>query len=157
MPSQLVILPVIIPLLAAVVNMLVHRPRRTQRQVDIAALILNVVVAAVLLTSVYNGPGNTPDVLTSQMGNWPAPFGVSVVVDVFAATLLLVTACVFLGVYVFGLTQMPPRFSGGYFYTLVPMLLVGVNWAFIAGDVFNLFVSFEIMLLASYSLLTSGT
>ena len=98
-----------------------------------------------------------PVVLVSQMGNWPAPFGITVAADLFSATLLCVTAAVATGVYLYVLTQTPLWFTGGYFHTTFPLLVLGVTWAFLAGDLFNLFVSFEVMLLASYSLLVAGT
>ena len=155
MPSHLVILPVLIPLIAGVVNVFLKEPRSLQRRVVMVALLLNLACSLGLLWTVLGG--TQPSILVSQMGNWPAPFGITVVVDGTSALLLATSAVVAVGAFWFGLSQLPPRFTGGYFYTLIPMLIVSVNWAFIAGDVFNLFVSFEILLLVSYTLLTSGT
>ena len=156
-PARLIVLPVLIPLVAGVVNVLVHKPRSAQKAVNVAALLLNVAAAFWIFFSVYAGPGLPPRVIDSQMGNWPAPYGISVTVDTLSASLLVVTSLVALLAYVWCLTQMPARFEGGYFHALFPLLLLGVDWAFVAGDLFNLFVSFEVMLMASYALLVVGT
>ena len=139
------------------VNVLLHRSRRAEMAFNVAALLGNLMASLWMLATVYHGPDRPAGVIVSQMGNWPAPFGISVVADAFAATLLCVTAVVALAVYLYVLTQTPVRFTGGYFHALFPALVVGVNWAFLSGDLFNLFVSFEVMLLASYSLLVVGT
>ena len=157
LPPRLIVLPVLIPLVAGVVNVLVHKPRAAQKIVNVAALVFNVAAAFWIFFSVYAGPGAGPHVIDSQMGNWPAPYGISVTVDVLSASLLVVTSLVALFAYGWCLTQMPPRFEGGYFHALFPLLILGVDWAFVAGDLFNLFVSFEVMLMASYALLVVGT
>lgn len=157
MPSQLVILPILLPLLAAVVNLLLHRSKPVQATTNLVAMTLSLASAIWIVITIYNGPDLPAGVMTSQMGNWPAPFGITVAADMFAALLLCVAGAVAIGVYLYALSQTPVRFQGGYFHTLFPLLLLGVNWAFLAGDLFNLFVSFEVMLLASYSLMTVGT
>ena len=161
MPSTLVILPILIPLAAVVLNLLLHRPRKAEVFVNAVALTGSLGASLAILFTVYT-PGGAESgveagVMVSQMGNWPAPFGISVVADAFAATLLCVTGAVALAVYLYVLSQTPVRFTGGYFHALFPALVLGVNWAFLSGDLFNLFVSFEVMLLASYSLLVVGT
>jgi multicomponent Na+:H+ antiporter subunit D len=140
-----------------VVNLIFHRPRSIQPVVNLIALTLSLGASIWMLLSVYNGAGERPDVLASQIGNWPAPFGITVVGDVLAASLLSMSAAVGLVVYAYVLSQTPARFTGGYFHALFPALICGVNWSFLAADLFNLFVAFEVMLLASYSLLVAGT
>ena len=110
------------------VNLLVHKPRAAQMAVNVVALALTLAASLWMLYTVHPG-----GVMASQMGNWPAPFGVTAVADGFSATLLCVTAAVALGVYCYLLTQTPVRFTGGYFHSLYPLLILGVNWAFIAG------------------------
>ncbi len=146
-----------LPLAASVINLLLHKQRRLGAGVNVVALVATLAASVWCLTTVYHGPYVPAGVVVSQMGNWPAPFGISVVADAFAAVLLSFTAVVTLVVYVYSLTQSPARFTGGYYHALFPALACGVNWAFLAGDFFNLFVSFEVMLLASYSLLVAGT
>ncbi|MEM7807796.1 MAG: proton-conducting transporter membrane subunit [Planctomycetota bacterium] len=153
MPNTLVILPILLPLMAAVVNLLIHHRRWVQAGVGLAGLTLTLLSSIWLLATALGGTG----VVVSQMGNWPAPFGISVVADLFGGTLVCVASAVSLAVYGYALSQTPTRFTGGYFNVLFPLLVCGVNWAFLTGDLFNLFVSFEVMLLASYCLLTIGT
>ncbi len=157
MPNQLVILPILLPFAAGVANLLVHNQRRAQAAINLAALFLTLLSALWIAASTYAGPDVAGRVMTSQMGNWPAPFGITVACDLFSAMLLCVSAVVAMGVYLYVLSQTPLRFAGGYFHAVFPLLLLGVNWAFVAGDLFNLFVAFEVMLLASYTLLIVGT
>ena len=148
---------VVIPFAAGIINIALHRWRTAQRAVGAFALAMNLALALAALATVYQGEDQAGGVLVSQMGNWPAPFGISVVVDPLAAVMLSVTAAVTFFVYLYALSQLPPRFEGGYFHALYQLLLLGVNWAFVTGDIFNLFVGFEIMLMASYVLMASGT
>ncbi len=157
MPATLVILPILLPLLAGVINLLIHRHRRATAAVALTSLVLSLLASIWMVGSLYNGPDNIGGVMASQIGNWPAPFGITVIADLFAACLLAVTGLVTSVAYAHSLSQTPARFAGGYVNALLPMMVAGVNWAFVAGDLFNLFVSFEVLLLASYGLLVSGT
>ncbi|MEM6561484.1 MAG: proton-conducting transporter membrane subunit, partial [Planctomycetota bacterium] len=147
-----IVIFVMLPMVAAVLMLLLHAYRTAQRIIGVFALLANLTAAISTVGAVADGT-----VLTSQMGNWPAPFGISVIVDMLSAILLSVTAAVMLAVYVYSLAELPKRFAGGYFDALYLLLLMGVNWAFITADLFNLFVSFEIFLLASYGILILGT
>lgn len=152
-----IILFALIPLLTGALNVALHRRRSAQRIVGTLALAANLALALATLFTVYRGANEVGGVLVSQMGNWPAPFGITVAVDVLSAVMLAVTGAVTLGVYLYALSQLPDRFEGGYFHATYPLLLLGVNWAFITGDLFNLFVAFEIMLMSSYVLMSAGT
>ena len=147
----------LIPLLAGTLNIALHRWRGAQRIVGAAALVANLALALAALLTVYHGADEAGGVLVSQMGNWPAPYGITIAVDALAAVMLAVTGAVILGVYLYALSQLPDRFEGGYFHSTYLFLLLGVNWAFITGDLFNLFVAFEIMLMSSYVLMAAGT
>ena len=148
---------ILLPMCAGIFNAALHRRRRFQRGVGTVLLGANLVLALLALATVYRGEHSAGGVLVSQMGNWPAPFGITIVVDALSAVMLCVTAAVTFFVYLYILTQLAPRFEGGYFHSVYPLLLLGVNWAFITGDLFNLFVAFEIMLTASYVLAIAGT
>ena len=152
-----VILYVLVPFFAGTVNVALHRFRNVQRAIVAAALAANLVLALAGLATVYRGEHATGGVLVTQMGNWPAPFGITLVLDPLAAVMLSVTAAVTLFVYLYALSQLAHRFEGGYFHAMYPFLLLGVNWAFVTGDLFNLFVAFEIMLMSSYVLMSAGT
>jgi multicomponent Na+:H+ antiporter subunit D len=148
---------VLVPFLAGIVNIALYRWRPAQRYVGALALLANLALAVATLATVYVGEDRAGVVLVSQMGNWPAPFGITVVVDALSATMLGVTAAVTFFVYLYALSQLAARFEGGYFHAVFQFLLLGVNWAFITGDIFNLFVAFEIMLMSSYVLMAGGT
>ena len=157
LPERFAVLVVVVPMLTALVALLLHDFRRSQHVVGTVGLSLNLAAALWSLVTVCPDPGGVGRVLSTQMGNWPAPFGISVVIDTLSATLLSVTGFLTLCVYVYCLKQLPGRFAGGYFQPLYHFLLLGVNWAFVTGDLFNLFVSFEILLMASYAILVVGT
>lgn len=151
-------LPVLIPLAAGIFCLLSYRRLGLQRFAGALALLANLAAAVALLWRVLpEEPDAAARVLVVQVGNWPAPFGISVVIDTLSAALLCVTAVVALATKLFIGTEASLRFTSGYFHPLFQMLVLGVNWAFIAGDLFNLFVSFEVMLMASYVLLVIGT
>ena len=157
MPQHLIILFVLVPMAAGVGCIFLHRSRLAQRAWGGLALCTTVGLAVWALATVYHGPGAAGGVLVSQMGNWPAPYGITIAVDPLSAVMLLTSAVVSLGVFLYCLTQLSPRFEGGYFHPLFHLLLFGVNWSFVTGDLFNLFVAFEIMLMSSYALFIVGT
>jgi multicomponent Na+:H+ antiporter subunit D len=157
MNPHLIILFVLMPLVAGICNIALHRHRRAQKVVAAVALTANAVLAVVTLLSLQVADDAPARVLVTQMGNWPAPYGITVAVDALSGVMLSVTALVVLGVYLYAVTQLEARFEGGYFHAMYMLLLLGVNWAFVTGDLFNLFVAFEIMLMASYVILCAGT
>ena len=164
MPNHLIILFVLLPMAAGIVTMLIHKRRRLQRGVGLVALAANAGFTWwALLTVVeggwafYSGTGSAnAHILVSQMGNWPAPFGISIVVDPMAALMLAVSSLVSLAVFIYCICQFNEQHEGGYFHPLYHLLIFGVQWSFITGDVFNLFVAFEIMLMASYAMFVVG-
>jgi len=156
MPQHLIILLVLVPMIAGILTLLSHRSQLLQQVFGVAALLANVGVAIWALTTVLPG-GEQSRVLASQLGNWPAPFGISIVVDPLSAIMMAIAAIVCFAVFIYCIFQMPPRFRGGYFHPLYHFLVFGVQWSFITGDLFNLFVAFEIMLMASYAMFCIGT
>jgi multicomponent Na+:H+ antiporter subunit D len=90
------------------------------------------------------------------MGNWPAPYGITFVADLFSAIMLIMSGLVGLMIAIYAtstINKFSQRFS---FFPLINALLMGVNGAFLTGDVFNLYVWFEVMILASFVLITIG-
>ena len=153
--SPLVPAVVLIPLLSAALTLLVgHRPH-LQRLVAIVSLSIVLVVSAVLLVVV---DGSSP--LVVEVGGWAAPFGIVLVVDRLAALMLTVSSVVLLAVLLFsagqGLADGDDETPVSIYYPTYLILATGVFNAFIAGDLFNLYVGFEILLVASYVLITLG-
>ena len=149
--STLLILPVLIPLLSATLGLVVSRWQRAQAAVGVAGSVALLAAAVALLQAV-----NRHGVLAATMGSWPAPMGITLVADTLAALMVLLAAVTGLAVAVYALSDIDrPRRQAG-FYPLLHGLLLGVCCAFITGDAFNLYVCFEIMLMASFVLLALG-
>jgi multicomponent Na+:H+ antiporter subunit D len=153
--NLLVPLPVILPLFAAGLNLMLHRRQRAQRLVSTLTLAVVVTIAALLL---HQADTEGPQVM--WIGAWPEPLGISLVADRVSALMLLVSATVTLAVMVFsigqGMTSDTNETPMSIYHPTFLVLVAGVANSFLAGDLFNLFVSFEILLFASYVLLTLG-
>ncbi len=155
MNPHLIVLFIAVPLVAGIGALLLHGRRSTQRLWGVGMLGVNVAVAVWGLGTVLSEPGGT--LLVSQMGNWPAPFGITIVLDPLAALMLAIESVVCLAVFLYCLHHLPDRFAGGFFQPLFHLLMLGVQWSFLTADLFNLFVAFEIMLMASYAMFVLGT
>src|SRR3954469_14392158 len=153
--TWLVPLPVILPLLGAGLTLTLSRRPALQRAVSTTVLVAVVVIAATLL---YQTDRHGPQVL--WIGAWPEPLGISLVADRLSALMLLVSAVVTLAVLVYsigqGMTGDERDTPLTIYHPTFLVLAAGVSNAFLAGDLFNMFVSFEMLLFASYVLLTLG-
>jgi len=155
MISVLTPLPVLLPLLGAACTLLVGHHPRTQRTISIAVLTAVLAVSvALLLQADAVGP------TAVSVGGWPVPLGIVLVVDRLSALMLVVASTVALGVLWFAVGQGSADGSEetplSIFHPTFLVLIAGVSNAFLAGDLFNLYVGFEILLMASYVLLTLG-
>jgi multicomponent Na+:H+ antiporter subunit D len=153
--TLLLVLPLVTPLLAAALCLLAWRSARVQRRIGVLGGAVLLAAALALFGAVAAAPGR---VLTLQVGGWPAPFGITLVADLLAALLVVLAALV--GVIVLLYSVVPAgiddrREAFGY-YPLTLVLLMGVCGAFLTGDLFNLYVWFEVLLIASFVLLTLG-
>ncbi|HEX2119920.1 MAG TPA: Na+/H+ antiporter subunit D [Acidimicrobiales bacterium] len=149
--TWLVPLPIVLPLLGAALSVQVGRSRVAQRVIGVSVLSSVVVVAAVLLVEVdRNGT------IVSRAGDWPAPMGIVLVADRLAATMLVVASLMLLGVLVYAIAEPGAERNHVGFQSVYLVLAAGVSASFLTGDLFNLFVAFEMMLTASYVLMTLG-
>ena len=149
--NWLVPLPIVLPLAGAAVSILVGRSRVAQRVVGISVLAALVVVSIVLLVQVdRNGT------LVVHAGGRPAPLGITLVADRFAAVLLAVAEITLFAVLVYAIGEPGTERNHVGFQSAYLVLAAGVGASFLTGDLFNLFVAFEMMLTASYVLLTMG-
>ncbi|MBO0855620.1 MAG: Na+/H+ antiporter subunit D [Nocardia sp.] len=148
-------LPVLIPLLTAAATLIVGRRPRIQQTISVAALTAMAVVSALLLYL-----ADRHGMAALQVGRRPTPIGITLVVDRLSAGMLLVSAIVLLAVLVFaigqGVKDGSDRQPTSIFQPTYLILAAGVSIAFLAGDLFNLFVGFEVLLGASFVLLTLG-
>jgi multicomponent Na+:H+ antiporter subunit D len=161
--NALVPLPAVLPLLAAGLSLMLTRFPRAQRSISVVVLA-GVLATAVALLVAADRDGT----IAVQAGGWPVPVGITLVADRLSALLLTVSSAVTLVVLVYAIGQGVADESGGgaddertppsVFHPAYLVLTAGVALAFLSGDLFNLFVAFEVLLSASYVLLTlNGT
>ncbi|WP_431797444.1 Na+/H+ antiporter subunit D [Microbacterium kunmingense] len=146
-----------LPLLGAALALVAGRHRRTQVAISIVTLTTVTVIAAILLVVVDQGG----DALAVSVGDWPIPFGIVLYVDRLSALLIVVSSIVLLAVLLFsvgqGAADNDDETPVSIFHPSYLLLAAGIFTAFIAGDLFNLYVGFEILLVASYVLITLGS
>jgi multicomponent Na+:H+ antiporter subunit D len=147
--NELVILPLIIPLLTGAAALIRYRDAR--RAAVRIGLLLNLAVCILLLIG-----EQTDGTLVSQMAGRPAPFGISLVIDPLSGIMLVITAVIALAVTVYAQATIDVNRERFEFFPLIALLVMGINFAFLTGDIFTLYVAFEVMLMASFVLLTLG-
>ncbi|GAA1346451.1 Na+/H+ antiporter subunit D [Arthrobacter roseus] len=148
-------LPVVLPFLGAALAFLLIRKPKLQRRISAAVLTLTLIIEVLLLLNAWEYGAQAVN-----LGNWAAPFGITLVVDRLSALMLVVSTAVSLAVLVYATGQ--GQVDGdedapvSIFHPTYLILVAGVSNAFLAGDLFNLYVGFEILLTASYVLMTLG-
>jgi multicomponent K+:H+ antiporter subunit D len=148
--SHWILIPLLLPLSAGMINLLLIRKGVfTQRLVSIVTACALLAATLFLLTGANDG-----HIEIYQLGNWPAPFGIVLVLDRLSALMLALTALLALPVLLHACCGDDLR--GRDFHVLYPLQILGINGAFLTGDLFNLFVFFEILLIASYCLAMHG-
>jgi multicomponent Na+:H+ antiporter subunit D len=143
---------VAVPLLCAGLTVLVGRRLLIQRLIAGFGVGFVVVVAIALLIEVDGGQP-----VVAQIGGWPAPIGITLIADRFAAIVLSVSSAMLLAVMAYALVQLDRDAIDWWFHAKYLVLTAGVVLSLLTGDLFNLFVGFEMMLIASYVLLTVRT
>jgi multicomponent K+:H+ antiporter subunit D len=152
-PAHLVIAPILIPLLAGAFMLFFDdRERRVKLALALASIGASAIAAILLLLRVQ-ASGQEAAILY-LLGNWPAPFAINLVADRLASILLVVTGLLALPAVIFASERWER--AGPHFHSLSQFLLVGINGSFLTGDLFNLFVFFEVLLAASYGLVLHG-
>ena len=155
--SHLILTPIVLPLVAGTLMLLFDRRRRSPRAaIGLSSVIALMATAATLLYLSWTedaGAAFRPSVYL--LGNWPAPYGIVLVLDQLSALMLVLTSILALASLVFSLARW--HRAGVHFHPLFQFLLMGLNGAFLTGDLFNLFVFFEVTLAASYGLVLHGS
>jgi multicomponent Na+:H+ antiporter subunit D len=149
--NVLVVLPLLIPLVAAAASLMAWGNSRLQRWLGVIGTGALAVVGIALLLEV-----RTHGILVVEVGNWPAPFGIVLVADLLSAIMVLVTGIIGFAVALYSLATVEARHEAFGYFPLLQILLLGVCGAFLTGDIFNLYVWFEVMLIASFVLLALG-
>lgn len=149
--AHLPIAPILLPLVAGAVLLLLDESRRRLK----AGLAVASMVALVALSFALLRRADGPVALVYALGAWPAPFGIVLVADRLAAAMVMVSSLLGLAATVYSTARWDR--GGARLHALVQFLLTGLNGAFLTGDLFNLFVFFELLLAASYGLALHGS
>ena len=144
------LIPILIPLLFMILHLVIRKSRILGVMAVSGSVLLLASSVFILAEVIDNG------ILSTVAGGWEAPFGISLVVDPMSALFLLITSIIAIAISVYALKFQEGRIYLPKFYFFFYTLLLGVNGAFITGDIFNLYVWFEIMLLSSFVLITLG-
>jgi multicomponent Na+:H+ antiporter subunit D len=150
MSDLLLVAPLLVPLLSAIAGVLGWGRAGLQRTVGVAGAAALLLAAGALFLEVQ-----AAGVLALQVGSWAAPFGITLAADLLAALMIGVTALVGLAVSLYATTEVDDQSLAAGFFPFLHVLLLGVCGAFLTADLFNLYVWFEVMLLASFVLLVS--
>ena len=142
------VLPILVPLSTAAVLMLAPKRPLLQRWIALAGSILLLASAVIVFWRVDAG-----GIQVLQVGAWPAPFGITLVADLVAAMLVLAVGVVGVAITAAAFAGVDPRREAFGYHPLIMILLMGVAGAFLTGDLFNLYVWFEVMLVASFVLM----
>ena len=148
MNELLALLPVIVPLTAAVVAVALRRRHRLQSAWSFGAMLTSLVFAALLLADVW-GQGRP---LVFQLGAWPAPFGIALVGDLLSALMVVMCQLVLAGGFLYALGCRDQCAQYPMFYPLFLLLATGLTGAMLTGDLFNLFVFAELLVFSGAAL-----
>ena len=152
MPTNILpILPIIFPLIAAIVMLSLWRHYRMQRTVNVISSIINLGVAITLFAETLKF-----DLLVFYSGGWVAPFGITLVSDTLSSVMVLISAVILFVISIYSLSSIDERRQSFGYFPLIYFMIVGINGAFLTGDIFNLYVWFEVMLISSFVLLVLG-
>nr|WP_286177378.1 Na+/H+ antiporter subunit D [Rhodopirellula sp. JC639] len=144
-------MPIAIPLATMAISLLAWKSIAAQKWLGLAGSVLLFFSAAALMWLV-----DRDEILVLQVGRWPAPFGITLVADRLSSIMVMLAGVVLFAVTLYSLATIDDRRVDYGFFPLIHLLLMGVCGAFLTGDLFNLYVWFEVMLIASFVLLTLG-
>ncbi|MEX2214093.1 MAG: proton-conducting transporter membrane subunit [Phycisphaeraceae bacterium] len=148
---NLLILPILIPWLSAMVLALLRGNPRLERAF---AIISTAGLTAFVFWLLFHVDAN--GIQTTVLGGWNAPWGIVLVADRLACIMLCLSCGVGLIALIYSCFTVTPRQQNYFFFPLFQVVLTGVNWSFITGDIFNLFVAYEVMLMGSYGIMMVG-
>lgn len=151
--KQIIILfPLIIPLLTAILTLFFRYSKTVNSVISIVGSSLLFLVTIIFLFPFILENG----IITTQIAGWKAPFGITIVIDMLSAMMLTIASFVGLMVNIYSLQNINAKKKKFGFYVFFHFLMMAVNGVFLAGDIFNLYVWFEVMLISSFVLLVLG-
>ncbi|MHC5231886.1 monovalent cation/H+ antiporter subunit D [Brucella sp. LJL56] len=151
--THLIVAPIVLPLVTAAILLLFDERNRKLKMAINSISTLGLIGIAITLAGMASD--KAPNALVYLIGNWPAPFGIVLVLDRLAALMLMLTSLLGMASLSFAFAHWHK--ASPHFHTIFQLLLMGLNGAFLTGDLFNLFVFFEVMLAASYGLALHGS
>lgn len=151
MMNNIIVMPMIIPLLTGIILIFLRSYTKTQRVFSILSSIATVVVSLVILNRIQH-----EGILRLDFGGWLPPYGILFVADSFSTLLVVTTSIVTSILLIYAFSSIGKQHEHMFFYPFIFFLVAGVNGSFLTGDLFNMFVCFEVMLLSSYVLITMG-
>lgn len=146
-----ILIVLMIPLFAGILSLFFSGRKQLQQYTFLVSTFLMIIAAGFLLESV-----NTGGIIVLQSAGWEAPFGISLVADLLSAIMVLLTAVIGFAVSIYAFSEIDPHRVRFGFYPLMNFLVFSVCGAFLTGDVFNLYVWFEMMLISSFVLMVLG-
>ncbi|WP_070120745.1 Na+/H+ antiporter subunit D [Bacillus marinisedimentorum] len=149
--SNLAILPILIPFVTAIAAAFFHKNLPLTRWITGIMVFVNLAVTLYVTTVAFS-----QGAIVLETGGWAAPYGIILVADKLAMTLVTTTNIIAVAAFFFAKVSLDEQRQHFYFYTFFQLLIAGVSGAFITGDLFNLFVFFEVLLMASYGLIVLG-
>ncbi len=151
MISNTILFPVLVHMLIAILLIFFWRKVKTQKIISVIGNLFALLLSIEVFYLTWNS-----GIQTTQAGDWKAPFGITFVADVFSSTMVLLTGIAGVAVGLFSTISIRRERMKYGFYPIFHLLLMGLNGAFLTGDIFNLFVWFEIIIISSFVLLTLG-
>ncbi len=150
---MIIMAPFLASLIAAIILFIVPaRYSAIKKAIFITFQAVCFCAALYLFNNVYEG-----GIVMMQMASWPAPFGITFVADLFSAIMVLAVTAVSFCVGVFTLRSTPPKLIESHYYSFYNFLITGIIGACLTGDVFNLYVWFEVTLISTFALLSIGS
>lgn len=149
--EQIIILPIIIPLFFAVLMLLLWNKVSLHKYVNLISGLISLIVSIIILSSTISNK-----IISLQVGGWIAPFGITIVSDLLSSVMVVITAIIGFSTALYSIGTIDSHREKYLYYPLLQFLLMGINGAFLTGDVFNLYVWFEVMLISSFVLLALG-
>jgi multicomponent Na+:H+ antiporter subunit D len=149
--NELLTLPIILPFAGGAAAVFVKRSAARSFRLAFAVAGLHTIICSLLIYHVQ-----TSGIFATQIGSWPAPFGITLVADRLSAAMVMITAVVNLAVTSYSRADIGIDLVRRGHYCLLQILVGGICGAFLTGDIFNLYVWFEVMLMASFGLLVLG-
>ncbi len=143
-------LPILIPFILIIIMIMV-RSEQVSKWLGVAGSFVLLVVAVLVF---YNLKNN--GILLIHMGGWKAPFGITLVIDYLSSIMLIISSLIVLAISIYAISFLEAKQQSSKFYVFFFSLVMGINGSFITGDVFNLYVWFEVMLMSSFVLITLG-